>query len=132
MALTPGKAAMVIHNFKVQTGHVVCMAELEGGYLKGQLCLQDYDIKQQASYFRTICSGGTTPGGPLWECSLMHLPQEQSRILIFIDFLFILPVKRVDGSTSPWSASSSCRALTGFVGPYGRSRSFINWLVPQL
>ena len=38
---------MIIHNYEVQTGHVVTMAELESGYLKGQLRPEDYDIKQR-------------------------------------------------------------------------------------
>ena len=38
---------MIIHNYEVRTGHVVSMAELESGYLKGQLRPEDYDIKQQ-------------------------------------------------------------------------------------
>ena len=42
----PGEAAMIIHNYEVRTGHVVSMAELESGYLKGQLRPEDYDIKQ--------------------------------------------------------------------------------------
>ena len=42
----PGKAAMIIHNYEVRTGHVVSMAELESGYLKGRLHPEDYDIKQ--------------------------------------------------------------------------------------
>ena len=46
-------AAMVIHNFEVRTGHVVSMAELESGYLKGQLCPKDYDIKQGVGLFHT-------------------------------------------------------------------------------
>ena len=37
---------MIIHNYEVQTGHVVSMAELESGYLKGRLHPEDYDIKQ--------------------------------------------------------------------------------------
>ena len=37
---------MIIHNYEVRTGHVVSMAKLESGYLKGQLCPEDYDIKQ--------------------------------------------------------------------------------------
>ena len=35
VALMPGEAAMIIHNYEVRTGHVVSMAELESGYLKG-------------------------------------------------------------------------------------------------
>ena len=42
----PGEAAMIIHNYEVQTGHVVSMAKLESGYLKGRLYPEDYDIKQ--------------------------------------------------------------------------------------
>ena len=38
---------MIIHNYEVRTGHVVSMAKLESGYLKGQLCPEDYDIKQR-------------------------------------------------------------------------------------
>ena len=37
---------MIIHNYEVRTGHVVSMAELESGYLKGRLHPVDYDIKQ--------------------------------------------------------------------------------------
>ena len=38
---------MVIHNFEVQTRHVVSMAELESGYSEGSApCPKDYDIKQ--------------------------------------------------------------------------------------
>ena len=80
VALTPGKATMVIHNFEVQTGHVVSMAELEGGYLKGWLHPKDYDLKQWVSYFHATHSGEATPEGPLRECSLVHLPQEGSWI----------------------------------------------------
>ena len=43
----PGEAAMIIHNYEVRTGHVVSMAELESGYLKGQLRPEDYEIKQR-------------------------------------------------------------------------------------
>ena len=43
----PGEAAMIIHNYEVWTGHIVSMAELESGYLKGWLRPEDYDIKQQ-------------------------------------------------------------------------------------
>ena len=46
MALTPGEAAMVLHNFENQTGHIISIAELESGFLKGQLHPEDYDIKQ--------------------------------------------------------------------------------------
>ena len=64
MALTPGKATMVIHNYEVRTGHVVSMAELESGYLKGRRPV-DYDIKQQVSlYPMEETSNGTTPKGP--------------------------------------------------------------------
>ena len=42
----PGEAAMIIHNYEVRTRHVVSMAKLESGYLKGQLRLEDYDVKQ--------------------------------------------------------------------------------------
>ena len=38
---------MIIHNYEVRIGHVVSMAELESGYLKGQLRPEDYDIKQR-------------------------------------------------------------------------------------
>ena len=51
MALTPGEAAMVIHNYEVPTGHVVSMAELESGYFKGRLCPVDYDIKQRVGLY---------------------------------------------------------------------------------
>ena len=40
---------MIIHNYEVRTGHIVSMAELESGYLKGRLCPEDYDIKQRVS-----------------------------------------------------------------------------------
>ena len=80
VTLTPGEAAMVIHNYEVRTGHVVSMAELEGGYLKGQLKLEDYDLKQQVSLpFIAVLSDETTPEGPLREGSLMLLPREGSR-----------------------------------------------------
>ena len=40
---------MIIHNYKVRTGHMVSMAELEIGYLKGRLRPEDYDIRQRVS-----------------------------------------------------------------------------------
>ena len=49
VALTPGEAAMVIHNYEVWTGHVVSMEELESGYLKGRLKREDYDLKQRVN-----------------------------------------------------------------------------------
>ena len=52
VALTPGEATMIIHNYEVRTGHVVSMTELESGYLKGRLCSKDYDIKQWVSQYK--------------------------------------------------------------------------------
>ena len=43
---------MIIHNYEVQTGHVVSMTELESGYLKGRLLPKDYDIKQWVSQYK--------------------------------------------------------------------------------
>ena len=54
VALMPGEAAMVIHNFENWTGHTISMAELESGFLKGQLRLEDYNLKQQ------VCMGSFT------------------------------------------------------------------------
>ena len=34
VALTPGKAAMIIHNYEVWTGHIVSMAKIESGYCR--------------------------------------------------------------------------------------------------
>ena len=42
----PGEAAMIIYNYEVRPRHVVSMAELESGYLKGRLRPEDYGIKQ--------------------------------------------------------------------------------------
>ena len=75
VALMPGEAAMVIHNYKVQTGHVISMAELESAYLKGQLKPEDYDLKQWVGLpFMAESSSETTPEGPLQEGSLVLLP----------------------------------------------------------
>ena len=66
VTLMPGEAVMVIHNYEVRTGHVVSMAELEDGYLKGRLKLKDYDLKQQVSLpFIVVLSDETTLEGPL-------------------------------------------------------------------
>ena len=43
---------MIIHNYEVQTGHVVSMSELESGYLKGRLHPKDYNIKQRVSQYK--------------------------------------------------------------------------------
>ena len=51
VALMPGEAAMIIHNYEVRTGHVVSMSELESGYLKSRLRPGNYDIKQQVSQY---------------------------------------------------------------------------------
>ena len=37
---------MVLHNFENWTRHIISIAELESGFLKGQLHPEDYDIKQ--------------------------------------------------------------------------------------
>ena len=60
---------MIIHNYEVQTGHVVSMVELESGYLKGRLHPEDYDIKQRVgnnsvNFYYAIFTG-ISPGGPL-------------------------------------------------------------------
>ena len=71
---------MVIHNYKVRTGHVVSMAELEGGYVKGRLLPKDYDIKQWVGPSLTEeLSNGITLEGPLQEGPLTLLPREGSR-----------------------------------------------------
>ena len=65
VALMPGEATMVVHNYEVQTGHVVSMAELESGYLKGRLKLEDCDLKQRVSFPSLIIPfNETTPEGP--------------------------------------------------------------------
>ena len=51
----PGEAALIIHNYEVRTGHIVSMAELENGYLKGRLRPKDYDIKQRVSDSSANC-----------------------------------------------------------------------------
>ena len=60
---------MIIHNYEVRTGHVVSMAELESGYLKGRLCPEDYDIKQRvgdsSTNFAMKFSTRIAPKGPL-------------------------------------------------------------------
>ena len=45
VALTPGEVAMVIYNFENWTGNTISMAELESGFLKGHLKLNEYDLK---------------------------------------------------------------------------------------
>ena len=122
-------AAMVIHNFEVWTGHVVSMAELESGYLKGQLCSKDYDIKQQVGLSHTQKiwrdnSQGPSSGG----LTCMPTPRGVSTQALS-DLLSILSVKRIDGSPSPWPPSGPHHALAGFVSPDGRSRSFTDWWV---
>ena len=60
---------MIIHNYEVRTGHVVSMAKLESGYLKGRLRPEDYDIKQclgnnSVNFYYAIFAG-ISLGGPL-------------------------------------------------------------------
>ena len=72
VALTPGKATMVIHHFENRTGHTVSMSD----FLKGRLCPEDYNIKQQVCTDFFCTSNETTPGCPFQEDSPIHLPQE--------------------------------------------------------
>ena len=126
VALTPGKATMVIHNYEVRTGHLVSMTELESGYLKGWLRPEDYDIKQQVSWFEQ-CNPpmGLLLRGPLWEGSLAQIPREGSRPIRSYSFSHF-SVQGVDGSPSPWPTSSSHCAFTRRVSFNGGNQSFNN------
>ena len=75
---------MIIQNYEVWTRHVVSMAELESGYLKGRLCPEDYDIKQwvgnnSVNFYYVNFRRDKSRGPPL-RGSAGWLPQEGSRL----------------------------------------------------
>ena len=111
IALTPGEAAMIIHNYEVRTGHVVSMTELESGYLKGQLCPEDYDIKQRVSqYERQNLPMGPLPRVPFRRAHSHTLPQDGSRLIRSCSFPHFQP-QGIDSLPSSWLAGGSCHSF---------------------
>ena len=98
------------------------MTELEGGYLKGHLRPEDYDIKQWVSFILSEqFPNGIAPKDPFQEGSPTQLPRESSQLQMLMFLLLCLSVQGIDGSPPSWPTGGPRCAFARFIRINGRS-----------